>query len=270
MKKRISLFLLLSLEVSSLSGCFPYRENSQSQQLDQAIGQTQGAGTAIADYQTQQAQQEAQNGTQAPESPWYEAIPPSIGDFAEQFSGTLVPESQLPMTKLSGPPLFFVTTRGSGSWTKNRLYPAAGDTSSVQGGSAEELLGLGTLGSGGWTVEMNHGVKLAVYDTANTRRFYLVQPTVWIEFANLAERANGGVGATDKVVGIAHADSQHEDPNTPQNHAHGYSDAVDDRDHLIMVIEPGISVIVEQINESARMALVKLPPLWIHSERTVP
>lgn len=266
MKKVAVSFMLYAFAALLMTGCFPFREGSESQKLDIAIGMTQGAGTAIAERETQ----EAQAGT-ATSAPWYQELPPSVGDLVDQTIGTLVPVSQQPPPELAGPPLFFVTTKGSGGWTNNLLFSVPGvQAQQVQDTDPEALFGLGSAGTSGWIAEVTHSVELGVFDTANMSDFYLVQPTVWMEFRNLVGLANAGVGSADNTVGIPHTDTQHKNPDEPQIHPHGFSEPIADREHLIMVIANGTSVIIVQIDEQARMAQVKLPPLWIDSKQTQP
>lgn len=266
MKKVTISFMLFAFAALLMVSCFPYRESSESQKLDQAIGMTQGAGTAVAQLLTQQAQE----GTVTPDAPWYQELPPSVGDVVGQTIGTLVPGSQQPPPELKGPPLFFVTTKGSGGWTNNLLFSAPGVRVEIQQTDPETFFGLGSAGTSGWIAEVTHAVELGVYDTANMSDFYLTQPTVWMEFSNLVGRANAGVGSTDTTIGVSHTDTQHKDPEAPQTHAHGFSEPKDDREHLIMVIVAGTPVIIVQVDEQARMAEVKLPPLWIDSKQTQP
>jgi hypothetical protein len=268
MKKVAKSFMLFAFAVLLVTGCiFPFREGSQSQKLDQDVGVLTGIPIGLT-----QAAQEAQVGTATSEGAWYNKLPPSVGDIAEQAIGTLSPvinQSQ-PPEELEGPPLFFVTTKGSGGWTNNLMFPAPGDRAQIQQTDPGYFFGLGDAGSSGWTAEVTHGVEIGVYDTANLSDFYLVQPTVWMEFANLVGRAGGGPGSADTTLGIPHIDSQHADPDNPQTHPHGFSEAKADREHLTMVIADGIAVIIVEVDEQARMALVKLPPLWIASSETQP
>lgn len=248
--KRLATLILVVLVLISLTSCFPIREvDADATAIAEGvlIGLTQAAGTATS---------EAWN---TPEPlinptclPGFGGCPrATIGSAIDSALGNPTPAPTLP------PKLFTVVTKGSGDATENPLYNQAG---------VPERLGYGTT-SINLVAKLAGGVELPVHETYSVNEYYMVQIDAWVEVLDLENR---GRSSYDRVTCIWHDERHVGDPVTGKAeilcHAHIYRKNVIDHKHVIGIVERDVFVEVLKVDESARMAQIKISWLWIDAD----
>jgi len=258
MKKRAIILPTIFIALATFACIFPVRTGSEAQGADIeygiSIGRTQAAATVLAAL-TETALAPPAQGTAEPTClPGYEGCLRATyqSAFDSALRGSPTPS---PVPTPSGPPLFTVVTRGSGSWTPNNLYNLPG---------VPNQLGYGTEAVER-VVQLTHGVSLLVYDAYLTDAYYLVMITGWMELRDLASLGQSEFDSTDCVW----HDQDHAS-NQALCHAHLYGNPESSTHSLIGVVEAGTTVRVLEVDSQSRMARVALPPLWIESSLTRP